>query len=618
MQRTLRRFFGLRENPFHVTPDPRFLVLTDHMRRTLAELTYAVEARKGLVVLTGEVGTGKTLLVRHLLDYIRRAEIPHALIFNPHVDVNNFFSLVLPEFGITPRPNVSPVAQLRQWLAVPATGNHDNAVLIVDEAQGLRLEVLEEIRLLSNSDPAKSKSFQVILAGQPELDEKLKRPEFRAIRNRISIRCTTRPLSRAEVDLYIAGRLKAAGASAEIAFPSEAANLLYFYSRGIPRLLNVLCEHSLLRAYSSRLKTVSAELVEEVAHRLQVDDLRPLSAYIQIPPISVPGATRYEEQPHGRAESRVEAPLTPPLGALPKVVPIDKTLNSFELPAPFTEAAMSAAQMENAEASAEVRLPETVEQEIAIPAEVAFVDTKFSVEEHVRSESELLDELLSAAVMNPVAKTSAAAVVSAPAAAGPTPPEPSDEFAVVRKRVDLDEMRAAVIGALARVGSSLRRAAETSARLGKSSASAARDFVTTRSAQFANSSASRARSSVARVSSAIGAQLQSAQLAKTSAASRAKTSTERASRAVAMRSAAAWNAACRSARSFGNHSEKTLDTLWRSASPYFESAATIVRREFAKLPQGPFCLQHYDAVCRWLQEPMQIGRMRRVISHKQA
>lgn len=582
MQRTLRRFFGLRENPFHVTPDPRFLVLTDHMRRTLAELTYAVEARKGLVVLTGEVGTGKTLLLRHLLDYIRRAEIPHALVFNPHVDVNNFFNLVLPEFGVTPRANVSPVAQLRQWLSVPATGSHDNAVLIVDEAQGLRLEVLEEIRLLSNSDPTKSKSLQVILAGQPELDEKLKRPEFRALRNRINIRCTTRPLSRAEVDTYIAGRLKAAGATAEITFPGEAANLLYFYSRGIPRLLNVLCEHSLLRAYSSRLKTVSAEVVEEVAHRLQVDDLRPLSAYTQIPPISVPGATRYDE-PYGHVESRVPAPLAPPSGALPKVVPIDKTLNSFESPAPAREAPMSASEV--------VSLPETAAREIPVSAETAFVDTKPSGEEQVRSQSELLDELLLAVATNPVV-TSASGVMNAHNTAASTPPNPPTNFTAARPRVDLDEFRAVVVGMFARAKSSLQRLAQESPR--------------------------RAKSYASRAHAAIAAQLHAVQLAKSSAGARARSFVKRAGRGVAARSDAVWTAARRSARVFGDRSEKTLDGLWRSASPYVGTAGRIARNHFAKLPQGPLCLQHYDAVCRWLQEPMQIGRMRRVVSHKQA
>jgi general secretion pathway protein A len=284
MPGTFHNFFGLRENPFNGTPDPRFLVPTDNMRRTLAELAHAIQTRKGLILLTGEVGTGKTVLIHHLLEHLRREDIPRAFVFNSHGDVNELFNLVLAGFGIQPRfggpdDGTTPVARLQQWLAEPDRV-HRNAVLIIDEAQGLSLPALEEIRLALNLDVTHGKALQVVLAGQPELEEKLRRAEYRAIRQRVNIRCLTMPLSRAEADEYIAGRLRVAGAEGAVAFPKEAIDLLYFYSRGIPRVLNLLCEHSLMRACAVRLQSISNAIVEDVACQLQLDELKPVAAAV--------------------------------------------------------------------------------------------------------------------------------------------------------------------------------------------------------------------------------------------------------------------------------------------------------------------------------------------------
>jgi general secretion pathway protein A len=601
MQRTLRRFFGLRENPFHVTPDPRFLVVTDQMRRTLAELTYAIETHKGLVLLTGEVGTGKTLLVRHLLDYLRRAEIPHALIFNPHLDVNNFFNLVLPEFGLSPRPNVSPVAQLRDWLALPGGGHRDSAVLIVDEAQGLGLEVLEEIRLLSNADPARSRSLQVILAGQPELDEKLKRPEFRAIRNRISIRCSTRPLSRAEVDAYIGGRLKAAGASTEIAFPSEAANLLYFYSRGIPRLLNVLCEHSLLRAYSNRLRAVSAEIIEEVAHDLQVDDLKPLGPYMQVFRGTAESAMPKQE----RAPDRVEAPFATQSIEVPlRAAPIDKTPISIESLRPLTAAAVNASEGQ----AREVTPLEPPPQEIPI---AAFIATNLPKEKDaIRPHSELLDEVSSSAA--------AGLALEAASVPVPAPVDTADDFAVVpKRRVDLERVLVLMTATAGRAKSHLQRSAQRAkSSAGRASTAMGRHSAATcatigRSVQRVKSFASRGGTAVAQHSAEVWATIErSAQCAKSSSS--------RGGIAVGQHSAETWAAIGKSGRWINERTDKALDNLWRSVSPFANAFAVAARTHFAKLPYGPACLKQYDALSRWLQEPIQFGRMRRLVSHKQA
>jgi general secretion pathway protein A len=308
---SLHSFSGLRENPFNATPDRRFLVLTENVRRKLDELAYAVHSRRGLILLTGEVGTGKTVLIHLLLDHLREEGVSRAFIFNSHLNANELFRLALADFGVTQHANgnLTPAARLQHWLAEPSQVS-GNAVLVIDEAQGLSLELLEEIRLLLDVDGARGKALQVILSGQPELDEKLRRPEFRAIRQRIRVRCTTMPLSRDEADEYINGRLRAAGVVASAsAFPSEATDLLYLYSRGIPRVLNLLCEHSLMQARAARSQSVSLEIVEEVARQLQFDDDRRVApgrarsyaaasgaAYQNSDPILVP--SREPEEPN--------------------------------------------------------------------------------------------------------------------------------------------------------------------------------------------------------------------------------------------------------------------------------------------------------------------------------
>src|SRR5579872_6718165 len=184
------RFLGLRENPFNITPDPRFLVQTGNVRQVFADLTHAIHAHKGLILLTGDVGTGKTILVHHLLAHLEKQGIPASFIFNSHLDVNELFRMVLADFEIAGRRNTAPLALLQDWLAERGR-MAGNAVLIIDEAQGLSLEVLEEIRLLLDVEAARGKALQVILVGQREFDEKLKRLEYRAIRQRIAVRCTT-------------------------------------------------------------------------------------------------------------------------------------------------------------------------------------------------------------------------------------------------------------------------------------------------------------------------------------------------------------------------------------------------------------------------------------------
>lgn len=297
MPDTTHRFLGLRENPFNITPDPRFLVQTGNVRQVFADLTHAVHARKGLILLTGDVGTGKTILVHHLLAHLEKQGIPSSFIFNSHLDVNELFRMVLADFEIAGRRNTAPLALLQDWLAERGR-MAGNAVLIIDEAQGLSLQVLEEIRLLLDVEAARGKALQVILVGQREFDEKLKRLEYRAIRQRIAVRCTTLALGRAEAEEYISGRLQAAGAeAADIQFSQEASELLYFYSRGVPRVLNLLCERSALYAHAAGAQAVSGEIVEEAAHQLQFDDQRPVGPNGRRSRAAASGATQQDSSP---------------------------------------------------------------------------------------------------------------------------------------------------------------------------------------------------------------------------------------------------------------------------------------------------------------------------------
>jgi general secretion pathway protein A len=269
-------FFGLRRNPFNVSPDPRDLFWTPQTLRALSELINAVETRKSLVVLTGEVGTGKTTLINHLLNSLREREVPVAFVFNSHLDIGNLYDFILADFGIKEDaargPNVRKI--LHNWLfARRRAGQHP--ILIVDEAQGLTFEVLEEIRMLLNLEVEGEKLIQIVLSGQPELDVTLAKPQLLQLRQRISLRCKTAPLTVAETHEYILRRLEFGGAQPERAFAPEALDAVYFYSGGTPRVVNLLCEQALMRAHSSRLIPVPPQIVEEVAREFQFDDFKP-------------------------------------------------------------------------------------------------------------------------------------------------------------------------------------------------------------------------------------------------------------------------------------------------------------------------------------------------------
>jgi general secretion pathway protein A len=269
-----QKFFGLRESPFNVNPDPRYLFLTPQIQEALAALTYGIENKKGFILLTGEVGTGKTTLLNRLLEWLHEQRMATAFIFNSKLDVSHLFDFILADFGISceSRSKSAVLLRLNQWLLERYQAG-ETAVLIIDEAQNLTLPVLEEIRLLTNLETATEKLLQIVLTGQPELEDKLRLPQLRQLRQRITLRCRTASLTLEETYGYIDGRLRIAGANGDRIFSEEAIKALHEHAQGIPRVINVLCEHAMINAYVAHVRPVPARLVEEAAREFQLEEV---------------------------------------------------------------------------------------------------------------------------------------------------------------------------------------------------------------------------------------------------------------------------------------------------------------------------------------------------------
>lgn len=264
-------FFKLQSSPFGTSPDPRFLYMMPHTREALACLEYGISARKGFTVLTGEVGTGKTTLLRRALSSFSTRRVSTSFVFNPRLDTLDFLEFVLTDFGIVPttRTKSGMLLQLNRWL-IERFRMEETCVVVVDEAQNLSWELLEEIRLLTNLETSSEKLLQIILSGQPELEEKLRHPSVRQLRQRVSLWCRTQALTESQTQAYVAERLRIAGATWQI-FSIDALNLVHRYSRGIPRIINLLCEHSLIVAYVEQLQQVTPTIVEGVAVELELE-----------------------------------------------------------------------------------------------------------------------------------------------------------------------------------------------------------------------------------------------------------------------------------------------------------------------------------------------------------
>lgn len=267
-------FYRLTRNPFELSPDPRFFYSTPRHNEALASLCYGVQKRKGFVVLTGEVGTGKTLLVRCLMDWLDRYKIAFSHVFNTRLSVNDFMQYFLSDLGlpVTGKSKGELISRLNHYL-IERYRQGSTAVLIIDEAQLLEWELLEEVRLLTNLETGRQKLLQILLIGQPELDQKLDSVNLRQLKQRIALRYQLTPLSEEETRAYILRRLQVAGANAHASdlFPEATLATIFKFSRGVPRLINTLCENALIAGYAHQSNVITPDIVDEIAEDFRLD-----------------------------------------------------------------------------------------------------------------------------------------------------------------------------------------------------------------------------------------------------------------------------------------------------------------------------------------------------------
>jgi len=269
-----KKFFGLTRNPFEISPDPYFLFATPRYKEAFASVVHGIQRHKGFIVVTGEVGTGKTLLVRCVLQLLHRDQIEFANVFNPCLTPLEFLRYVVGDLGLRPgtQDKASLLQELNNYLVARFRKN-TTTVLIVDEAQDLEPGLLEEIRLLTNLETSQQKLLQIVLVGQPELDQKMDSPELRQLKQRIALRCQLEPLTEEEARTYLLRRLDRAGATSHATdiFPEESMAAIYRYSRGIPRLVNTICENALIAAYAEKAQVARVELIDGVAKDLRLN-----------------------------------------------------------------------------------------------------------------------------------------------------------------------------------------------------------------------------------------------------------------------------------------------------------------------------------------------------------
>jgi len=258
------KFYGFTDKPFNVTPDPRFLYLSSNHQEALASMIYGIRERKGFVTIIGEVGTGKTTLLHTLFNQLEK-EIKTIFIFNTKISLNQLLQNILIELELHPKSyNKSELLyQLNDFL-IEKLSFGENVALFIDEAQNLPIQVLEELRMLSNLETDREKLIQIILVGQPELNNKLNSPRLRQLKQRIGINCYLTPLSHEESKNYILHRLTVAGCEDDHIFSQKAIKLICKHSRGIPRIINILCDNALLSAYGKERRRVDTDIVEEV------------------------------------------------------------------------------------------------------------------------------------------------------------------------------------------------------------------------------------------------------------------------------------------------------------------------------------------------------------------
>jgi general secretion pathway protein A len=265
-------FFNLRIKPFELVPDPSFIYLSKSHKRAVTFLDYGIRARAGFILLTGEVGSGKTTIIRDLLNK-RHEELVLAKVFNTRVTSEQLLAMINDDFGLQTqgKDKVTLIRDLNEFL-VDQYARGNQPVLIIDEAQNLAEELLEEVRMLSNLETSDSKLLQIILVGQPELRTILSAPSLRQLRQRISINCHLQSLSRLETERYIMHRLEIAGNAAAVEFPSESYDIVFRFSKGIPRLINIICDFLMLSAFAEEMKVISVDMAREVIGDLDFDN----------------------------------------------------------------------------------------------------------------------------------------------------------------------------------------------------------------------------------------------------------------------------------------------------------------------------------------------------------
>ncbi len=265
-------FFGFRESPFNLTPDPSFLYRSHQHEEALANLVYGVHSRKGFIVLTGEVGTGKTTMLECLQDFLAAHRIDFAFLFNSRVSVEQFLEMIAYDLDLRcNRTSKTQVLFALNQLLLENVNRGRTTVLIIDEAHNLEWDVLEEVRLLGNLENRREKLLQIVLAGQPEFDRKLDAPSFRQLKQRIALRCMLQPFQESETFEYIATRLARAGMSEQSVFPAELLVEIHVRSQGIPRVINAICDNLLLTAFALEKRTATFEMLEEVTEDMRLE-----------------------------------------------------------------------------------------------------------------------------------------------------------------------------------------------------------------------------------------------------------------------------------------------------------------------------------------------------------
>jgi general secretion pathway protein A len=265
-------FYGFSENPFSLSPDPAFFYRSEQHEEALANLVYGVQARKGFIVLSGEVGTGKTTMLECLRDYLEAQYMEFAFIFNSRINTEQFFEMIAYDLDLPcPRTSKTEVLFALNQLLVEQAQEGRTVVLIVDEAHNLEWDVLEEIRLLGNLENRNGKLLQIILAGQPELDRKLDAPNLRQLKQRIVLRCNLQPFTLRDAMEYMESRLEIAGMPKQEIFSEEMMAEIHLRSQGIPRVINAICDNLLLTAFAQELKVCNVEMLDEVCKDMRLE-----------------------------------------------------------------------------------------------------------------------------------------------------------------------------------------------------------------------------------------------------------------------------------------------------------------------------------------------------------